>query len=67
MHNILLGRQGILRVLAQTDQNDKDLDRMSERQDLEGKELKQETTLHDLELVSLVHSHVNAAEQYDFE
>ncbi|PRQ45742.1 hypothetical protein RchiOBHm_Chr3g0494951 [Rosa chinensis] len=52
-------------------QNDKDLDRASERQDLEGKELKQETTLHELEpvavhalheLVSLVHSHVNAAD-----
>ncbi|XP_040372834.1 CHD3-type chromatin-remodeling factor PICKLE [Rosa chinensis] len=58
------------------DKNDKDLDRASERQDLEGKELKQETTLHELELVavhalhelvSLVHSHVNAAGQYDFE
>ncbi|XP_024197267.2 uncharacterized protein LOC112200469 isoform X1 [Rosa chinensis] len=59
-----------------TNQRNKDLDRTSERQDLEGKELKQETTLHELEpvavdalheLVSLVHSHVNAAEQYDFE
>ncbi|KAM5584111.1 hypothetical protein ABKV19_003801 [Rosa sericea] len=61
---------------GQVDQNDKGLDRASERQDLEGKELKQETTLHELEpvavhalheLVSLVHNHVNAAEQYDFE
>ncbi|XP_024164996.1 uncharacterized protein LOC112172060 isoform X1 [Rosa chinensis] len=57
---------------GQVDQNDKDLDQASERKDLEGKELKQETTLHELEpvavhalheLVSLVHSHVNAAEQ----
>ncbi|XP_062005258.1 uncharacterized protein LOC133722381 isoform X2 [Rosa rugosa] len=62
--------------LTTSDKNDKDLDRASERQDLEGKELKQETTLHELELVavhalhelvSLVHSHVNAAGQYDFE
>ncbi|PRQ37917.1 hypothetical protein RchiOBHm_Chr4g0407971 [Rosa chinensis] len=62
--------------LTTSDQNDKDLDRASERQDLEGKELKQETTLHELEpvavhalheFVSLVRSHVNAAEQYDFE
>ncbi|XP_040374289.1 inorganic pyrophosphatase TTM2-like [Rosa chinensis] len=54
-----------------TNQRDKDLDRASE-----GNELKQETTLHELEpvavhalheLVSLVHSPVNAAEQYDFE
>ncbi|XP_004290635.1 PREDICTED: uncharacterized protein LOC101308336 isoform X2 [Fragaria vesca subsp. vesca] len=57
---------------GQVDHNDKGLDQASEKEDLEGKELKQEITLHELEpvavhalreLISLVHSHVNPAEQ----
>ncbi|XP_050364652.1 lysine-specific demethylase JMJ31 [Argentina anserina] len=56
----------------QLDHNDKNLDQASERKDLEGNELKQENTLHKLEpvaahalheLISLVHSHVNPADQ----
>lgn len=59
-------------LICYPDHNDKGLDQASEREDLEGKELKQEITLHELEpvavhalreLISLVHSHVNPAEQ----